>query len=187
MNEIALRLAAKLFDQPLIENSYRSAFVEEMIEPFLAPGGWRYTGHGWTGWDFEHLDGARLEVKQSAAHQTWSSGRILGGKGTFDIAARTGFFDNGGSRWTASAGRAANVYVFAWNGTFGAATDHRNPDQWEFYVVPSELLPEGQKTITLTGVRRLAKYAGQGDPGLISSLLPRVSGALQERPTPTTF
>jgi hypothetical protein len=36
MNEIALRLAAKLFDQPPIENSYRSAFVEEMIEPFLS-------------------------------------------------------------------------------------------------------------------------------------------------------
>ncbi|MGH7051804.1 MAG: hypothetical protein ACREFV_04205 [Acetobacteraceae bacterium] len=33
MNEIAIRLAARLFDLPLIQNQYRSAFVKAMIEP----------------------------------------------------------------------------------------------------------------------------------------------------------
>ena len=32
MNEIALRLASKIFDQRVIENSYRSAFIEAMID-----------------------------------------------------------------------------------------------------------------------------------------------------------
>lgn len=71
MNEIALRLAARLFDQPLIQNQYRSAFVEAMIEPYLARSGWRYVGDNWAGWDFEHEIGTRLELKQSAAWQTW--------------------------------------------------------------------------------------------------------------------
>jgi hypothetical protein len=65
MNVIALRLAQRIFDQPLIENQYRSAFIEAMIEPHLAPHGWRYVGDGWSGWDFEHDNGSRLEVKQS--------------------------------------------------------------------------------------------------------------------------
>lgn len=76
MNEVALRLAARIFDQPLIANEYRSAFVEAMIEPFLGPFGWRYVGDGWSGWDFEHSSGSRLEVKQSAvADLEWIASR----------------------------------------------------------------------------------------------------------------
>jgi hypothetical protein len=33
----------------------------------------------------------RLELKQSAAHQTWSDARNLRTRGVFDIAGRTGF------------------------------------------------------------------------------------------------
>jgi hypothetical protein len=71
MNDVALRLAALLFDQPLIQNQFRSAFVEAMIEPYLARSGWRYVGGNWAGWDFEHKLRTRLELKQSAAWQTW--------------------------------------------------------------------------------------------------------------------
>jgi hypothetical protein len=71
MNEIALRLAALLFDQQLIQNQFRSAFVEAMIEPYLARDGWQYCGGNWSGWDFQHELGTRLELKQSAAWQTW--------------------------------------------------------------------------------------------------------------------
>ena len=44
INEIALRLACRIFDQKLIGNQYRSAFIEAMIEPLLEPRGWRYAG-----------------------------------------------------------------------------------------------------------------------------------------------
>ena len=156
MNEIALRLAARIFDQPLIANQYRSAFVEAMIEPFLAPCGWRYVGDGWSGWDFEHRDGSRLEVKQSAAQQTWSAPRKLQTRGAFDIAARTGYFYEGGTKYAAVPGRCAQTYVFAWNPFFGPDTDHRVPDQWEFYVVPATLLPQRQRTISLSKIQKLA-------------------------------
>jgi hypothetical protein len=46
MNEIARRLAEKLFDQPLIQNQFRSTYIEAMIGPCLEPEGWRYRPSG---------------------------------------------------------------------------------------------------------------------------------------------
>jgi hypothetical protein len=156
MNEIALRLASRIFDKAIIENQYRSAFVEAMIEPYLLKYGWRYTGDSWSGWDFEREDGSRrLEVKQSAAHQTWSEARKIKTRGTFDIAARTGYFYESGSKYVAEAGRCAHTYVFAWHPIYGPETDHRNPDQWEFYVVPAFSLPQGQRTLALSRIKAL--------------------------------
>ena len=180
MNEIAFRLAAKLFDKRLIENSYRSAFVEEMIAPFLSQGGWKHVGDGWNGWDFERGDGVRLELKQSAANQTWSDLLVkkVKPKPKFDIAARTGYFDAQGV-WCAGPDRLAHVYVFAWNGTLDETTDHRNPDQWEFYVVGTPALPKDQKSISLAGVQRLAAGTGQCGPTAIHSLLLWIDAVLK--------
>ena len=152
MNEIALRLASRIFDQRLIENQYRSAFIEEMIGPYLAPHGWRYAGGDWNGWDFVRSDNSRLEVKQSAANQTWA--QKLPTRGSFDIAARQGSYD--GPRYTKSPGRNAHTYLFAWNPIYGPEADHRNPDQWEFYVVLATLLPDRQKTIVLSKIKLMA-------------------------------
>lgn len=164
MNEIALRLASRIFDQPLIENQYRSAFIEAMIEPYLAPHGWSYTGNGWGGFDFEHTDGRRLEIKQSAAHQTWSEPRNLRTSGAFDIAARTGYYYKNESKFAPTPGRCAQTYVFAWNPLYGRdpqsgelIPDHRNPEQWEFYVVPVSQLPSGRKTIALSKIKAISK------------------------------
>jgi hypothetical protein len=46
--------------------------------------------------------------------------------------------------------------LFAWNPAYGDATDHRNPDQWEFYVAAAILLPYGQRTISLSKIKALA-------------------------------
>ena len=156
MNEIALRLAARIFDQRLIANHYRSAFIEAMIEPYLEPLGWRYAGDSWSGWDFDRNDGQRLEVKQSAAQQTWSGARNLKTRGAFDIAPRTGYFYEGGTKYERTPGRCAHTYVFAWNGFSDDEADHRNPAQWVFYVVPVFLLRDGQKTISLSKIAGLA-------------------------------
>src|SRR5262245_47080210 len=118
MNEIALRLAARLFDQRLIQNQFRSTFVEAMIEPYLAPDGWKYVGDAWGGWDFERGE-HRLEIKQSAAHQVWSEARSLRTRGSFDIAARKNYFSEGGTKHSRISGRYAQTYIFAWNPKFG--------------------------------------------------------------------
>jgi hypothetical protein len=173
MNEVALRLAAKLFDQRLIQNQFRSAYIEAMIEPYLKPDGWRYVGDGWSGWDFERGEHPkdRLEVKQSAAQQTWSDARNIQTRGVFDIAARTGYFSESGTKYAAIPGRCAGIYVFAWNPIFGTDTDHRDPNQWQFYVVSASALPEGQRTISLSKIKRLA------NPVKIAELAARCSVA----------
>ena len=112
---------------------------------------------GGVGGDFQHDDGSRLEVKQSAAHQTWSELRNIKTRGAFDIAARSGYFYESGSKYSATPGRCAQTYIFAWNPSYGDETDHRNPDQWEFYVVPAARLPDGQKTIALSKIKAIAK------------------------------
>ena len=178
MNEIALRLAARLFDQPLIETQFRSAFVEAMVEPYLRLGGWRYVGDGWSGWDFERADGKRLEIRQSAAHQTWSDPRQTKTKGSFDIAERTSHFERSRSDWRSAKGRPADVYVFAWNGSYGEATDHRDPTQWLFFVIPTARLPARQKTISLARVQALAGTKASNGPVALEGLMSRVGEAL---------
>lgn len=184
MNEIARRLAAHLFDVPLIQNQYRSAFVEMMIEPFLRDADWKYTGDGWSGWDFEHRDGARLEVKQSAALQTWSRTTGLRTRGAFDIAARKGFFDEGGARYTIEAGRPAHLYVFAWHGIGDSErVDHRDALQWVFYVVRTGLLPD-QKSISLPRVHSLIAQEGRA-PVTLPLLARTVDRERLKAPLPT--
>ena len=154
MNEIALRLARRIFDQRLIGNQYRSAFVEAMIEPHIEPYGWRYAGDAWGGFDFQRRDGSRLEFKQSAAERPWSRARQLRTRGAFDIAPRTGYFHKGGTKYEPTAGRCAQTYVFAWHGRSGRRADHRNIDQWVFYVVPASSLKDGQRTISLSKIEK---------------------------------
>jgi hypothetical protein len=182
MNDTALRLAALLFDQPLIQNQFRSAFVEAMIEPYLARNGWRYCGANWSGWDFQHELGTRLELKQSAGWQTWDPPKQAKsglppkpGPGIFDIAPRTGWFDEAGAIWTKfpAPARPAHIYVFAWNGQCGDAADHRDPDQWEFFILPTTALPP-RKTVSLRGLRAIDGVAGpfNGPERCAGELLP---------------
>jgi hypothetical protein len=175
MNEIALRLAARLFDQCIIQNQYRSAFVEAMIEPYLARNGWKYVGDSWAGWDFEHDSGTRLQLKQSTAWQTWDPHKEApkGGTGLFNIASQKGWFDSTGANWTEEPGRSAHVYVFAWNGQTGTDADHRDPNQWEFFIVRTADLPD-QKTLSLKRLRGIPGVAGPfaGPERCADALLP---------------
>src|SRR6516225_4975694 len=69
---------------------------------------WRCCPGDWLGWDFEHQDGTRLEVKQSAARQTWAPPK-RSSRPTFDIRTRSGFYL--GSEWHPEVGRHAHLYV----------------------------------------------------------------------------
>jgi hypothetical protein len=70
-------------------------------------------------------------------------------------ALRTGYFYEDGTKYAAKSGRCAQIYIFAWNPIYGRdVVDHQNPDQWEFFVVPTKALPE-QKTITLSKIKNI--------------------------------
>ena len=60
------------YGKPLIENSYRGLIVEIITGQALGSE-WRLCSADWSGWDFEHRSGCRLEVKQSAARQIWEA------------------------------------------------------------------------------------------------------------------
>ena len=145
-------LVAKLYDVPLMGNVNRSDYVEHMVIHGLGKG-FRLVSGDWAGWDIEHESGARIEVKQSAACQPWTKPTSKPASGSFDIAPRTGNWV-GGSEWVEKVGRQAHLYIFAWHPvTLADQPDHRDPDQWEFFVVKADDLPPNQKSISANVVR----------------------------------
>lgn len=74
INEIRAKLCVAAFGSPLISNIYRGLVAEIMVGAALGCE-WQLCSGDWRGWDFEHTAGLRLEVKQSAARQTWTGER----------------------------------------------------------------------------------------------------------------
>lgn len=141
-----------IYGQPLVNNVHRATLAEAIIAAALDEP-WRWCSGDWALCDFDHPDGTRLEVKQSSAKQTWHKEGEVSAKPSFDIASRKMAWDGRG--WMPSAGRNADIYVFAFHPVVDASADHREPRQWEFYVVPTSALPATKK-IALTALRRLA-------------------------------
>lgn len=145
IDEIRSKLCTAAFGDSLISNIYRG-LVAEIIVGAALDREWRMCSADWQGWDFEHPGGTKLEVKQSAARQTWTGMR---GASTaiFDIRARTGYFE--GADWTPDPRRFADIYVFAHHPITDSSADHRDARQWRFYVVEASRLPS-TKTLRLT-------------------------------------
>lgn len=151
---IQRRLFDALLSKPLVSNAFRGTLVEAIIAGALEPV-WRWCADGWGSFDFEGPNGTGLEVKQSAARQDWHDDSCKECVPRFDIAERTGLWEDG-VRWVEKPGRAAAIYIFAHHPIFDpAVADHRKPEQWDFYVVPTSVLP-AQKSIGLAAVRSLA-------------------------------
>ena len=155
VEDIKRAAAEAAFGRPLITNVLRGLVVETIVAAALSPD-WRLCSEDYAGWDLERGDGKLLEVKQSAARQSWT---VDGGKpsrSSFDIRPRAGRWD--GALWLPQAAprRWADTYVFAHHDVFSEAADHRDPWQWSFYVVPTAALP-AQDQIALVKVQKLAK------------------------------
>lgn len=160
VDEILESLKNKLFNVPIMSNLYRPHYVEHMIAIGLGEGFQLMSGD-WGGWDIDGQQGKhrlRIEIKQSAALQTWTNHPSRGGKltrGSFDIAPRTGYFDESGAVWVPDPGRHAEIYILAWHPiTDETKADHRDPAQWLFFIIPTNELPPDQKTISRTVVEK---------------------------------
>lgn len=149
-------LMNRFYGKSLINNVYRGDYVEGLIL-FALGQQWKPFGE-WGGWDLERDDGIRLEVKSSAALQSWHAMASAGktSPARFDIAPRGGYYtdstDAGVWREVDTPVRSADIYIFAWHPKKDPDTaDHRRAEQWEFYVVPeSKLPPKPQDTKTQT-------------------------------------
>lgn len=150
---IRQRLFDALVSKPLVSNAFRGTLVEAIIAEALEPE-WRWCADGWGAFDFEGPNGIGLEVKQSAARQSWHEPTDKECVPRFDIAERSWQWRD--NAWHEERGRAAAIYIFAHHPVFDPAlADHRDPLQWDFYVLATTKLP-AQKSIGLSGVRSLA-------------------------------
>ena len=122
--EIAARAASVAFGKPLVMNVLRAIIIETIVDAALGAG-WKWCSGDYNGWDFEHTDRTRLEVKQSAALQSWPTTKESAA--IFDIAPRAGYWVDG-IRWVKETARHAHIYVFARHPvTDIARADHRDP------------------------------------------------------------
>jgi hypothetical protein len=71
---------------------------------------------------------------------------------SFDIQERTGYYE--GAAWISQVGRLAHISVFAYHPIRDNSADHRDPTQWQFYVVPARQ-PPASKRIGLVKVASL--------------------------------
>ena len=152
------RVLSDLFDRlyggPIIRNVLRGELVEEIVGMALAPD-WQLCGSDWGACDLRHeASGLKIQVKQSAAIQSWTQGRRGYRPARYSIAAKTGRYE--GADWIAEKGRNADIFIFAWHGIAGADCDHANPAQWTFYVIAEADLP-AQSSLGLRQMERLTK------------------------------
>lgn len=162
VDDVVQKVSLATFGGPLVTNVLRGHLVEAIIALALEPD-WEWCSGDYASWDFEcRSTGTRLEVKQSAAKQSW----VLNPEGKpssprFDIAARTGRWETDGV-FVREHGRAAQVYIFAHHPVVDGRADHRDPMQWRFYVVAAKNLPTA-KSIGLEPVRAIATECGVAD------------------------
>ena len=166
------------YDMPVIDNVYRSDYVECLVACTLGTDWWLTWTRGWdwAPWDCQHISGGRLEVKQSAARQPWDrKARARRRSPRFDIAPRTGYWTPDGD-WVPFPGRLADIYVFAWHDeSQDGYCDQRDANQWIFFVVAEKDLPEDRKGIGLTGLKAIVP------PCRITDLKRAVENALPAR------
>ncbi len=149
-SEIASIAGNRAFGSKLITNIHRGLIVEAIVSTVLDPD-WEWCSEDYYRCDFRHSTGTGLEVKQSAACQSWEAKTPSSGR--WDISARKGFFE--GQQYIERPGRNADINILAWHPLADrSSVDHRDPAQWEFFVVRSTAL-KATKTIGLAGVKSL--------------------------------
>jgi hypothetical protein len=140
------------FGRPLLTNAFRAVVTEAIVAQALGER-WVHCAADYHPYDFERDDGIALELKQSAARQSWARDGDKPTRSSFDIANRTGRYLDGA--WVSADRRWADIYVFAHHPRTDTMTDHREPEQWDFYVVQERHLPT-QGTLSLGRILQLA-------------------------------
>lgn len=155
------RLAQRCFGQRIIRNDLRGELVEEIVAMALEPE-WVLCAGDWAAFDLKQADGPlRIQVKQSAALQTWHKPDARPPTPCFSIKEKSGRWEDG-DRWIEERSRNADIFIFGWHDRTDAKADHREPNQWQFFVVAERDFPK-QKSLGLSTLHRLAKLVGFAD------------------------
>lgn len=140
-----------LFGKPLVMNVFRGQLAEAIIAVALEPE-WEWCSADYANWDFQNAEGLRLEVRSSAARQSWTSTSDRVPDPRFDIRARRDVDRAVGS--AAASYRFADIYIFAYHPRTDVGADHRDPSQWRFHCALTSHLPR-QNSISISALRKL--------------------------------
>ena len=151
------------YDRYLMNDVHRAEYVQCLVAELLSP---QWTppwtrGHDRAAWDLDHVSGARMEIEQTAALLARHGAKTVRNQlPRVGIAPRKGYWTADGA-WIGQAGRPADIYVFAWHGEEREqAVDHRAPEQWRFFVVPTKSLPTRRHSIGLQDLEMLSVDVG---------------------------
>ena len=153
---ILSKMICRYYEQRIMNNVHRSDYIECMVAIELGDE-WCHL-EPWSKFDYLHIPSSkRVEIKQSAAVQPWHNEE----KGTKRASPKFDIKPPGST----------DLYVCAWHGEEGDHADHRNPDQWQFFVVAERDLPN-QQSLSLNRLEKIVC------PCKITELRTRVMEAL---------
>lgn len=144
----------------LLDNTTRGIIAEYLVE--------RAFGMGeddvrdiWNPCDIETPSGIRIQVKSAAYIQAWHQNKLS--CITFNVQSRRGW-DSNTNLLSKTVQRHSDVYVFAVLAhTIKSTIDPLNVDQWQFFVLPTEVLNKrkrSQHSITLKSLEQLCSPVG---------------------------
>ena len=150
------------YERKIMDNVERGAYVECMIAEHLGPDwvlAWEME-FDWASWDLQHTPtGTRVEIKSSARRQPWHTipeSKAISPK--FSLKWPVQYWDGVKYVRISEGETILDFYIFAWHGEpKQGIADHRNPDQWEYYVARLDQLPKGRKSIGLPWLKANAK------------------------------
>ena len=154
MNEVdfASKVANRIFGQPLVMNVFRGSVVEEMVGAALSEE-WTMCSSDYAPHDLQHRSrGWRIQVKQSAARQSWGT---ITARPTFSIAFKQGRYEDG-TTYIEERSRNADVFIFGWHPITDETANHLDVNQWQFFVVAEKYLPQ-TASISLRTLERLSR------------------------------
>lgn len=138
----------------LLSNSLRGILAEFIVKKDL--GIENGTRTEWDAYDLETESGIRIEVKSAAYLQSWKQRRLS--NILFDIAPKKGW-NSRTNEFATEISRQSDFYVFCLqNHKDKASVDPLNLNQWNFYVIKTEILNRekvNQKIISLNSLLKL--------------------------------
>jgi len=138
----------------LVNNTLRGMLAEFIVS--FALGCDKNIRKEWDAFDIKTSDGIKVEVKSGAYIQSWSQKKLS----TIQFGIRpTLGWDAASNSYSTEKVRQSDVYVFCILAHKNKGTiDPLNLNQWEFYVISTEVLNKyvgNQKTITLSKLKQL--------------------------------
>ncbi len=144
--QVSDRLVSELFSHRLMDNALRGYWCEMMVAEALGPD-CRLVGQGWHAWDLEtgcaearFPERIRIQVKNSARLQPWNAvaGKVSDCSFNLPFRPRPSYFtrDNPGVPCEET-GFMCELFMLCHHRVSDPqSADHRNPQQWQVFLVP---------------------------------------------------